>query len=45
MNDTWLILLFYGWYVVLLKVEASEGKTLPGRTDMNVRMSGFHCIQ
>ncbi|KAN0127035.1 hypothetical protein V8E52_000675 [Russula decolorans] len=32
---------FSGWYVVLLTVEASEGKTLAGRTDMNVRISRF----
>lgn len=40
-NDAWLMLLFSGWYVVLLTVEASEGKPLAGRTDMNVRISRF----
>ncbi len=40
-NDAWLILLFSGWYVVLLTIEASEGKTLAGGTDMNVRISRF----
>jgi hypothetical protein len=45
-NDAWLMLLFSGWYVVLLTVEASEGKPLAGRTDMNVRISRFtYCIQ
>lgn len=29
-NDAWLMLRFSGWYVVLLKVEASEGKPLAG---------------
>jgi hypothetical protein len=41
MNVAWLMLLFSGWYVVLLKAEASEGKTLAGRTDMNARLSRF----
>ncbi|KAI0285010.1 hypothetical protein BGY98DRAFT_930539 [Russula aff. rugulosa BPL654] len=40
-NDAWLMLLFSGWYVVLFTVEASEGKPLAGRTDMNVRVSRF----
>jgi hypothetical protein len=45
-NDAWLMLLFSGWYVVLLAVEASEGKPLAGRADMKVRISRFtYCIQ
>jgi hypothetical protein len=41
-NDAWLMLLFSGWYVVLLTVEASEGRPLlAGRADMNVRISRF----
>jgi hypothetical protein len=35
------MLLLSGWYVVLFTVEASEGKALAGRTDMNVRISRF----
>lgn len=41
MNVAWLMLQFSGWYVVLLKAEASEGKPLAGRTDMNARVSRF----
>ena len=40
-NDAWLMLLFSCCYVVLLTVEASEGKPLAGGTDMNVRISRF----
>jgi hypothetical protein len=35
-NDAWLILLFSGWYVVLLTVEASEGKN-------SCREDGYEC--
>lgn len=38
-NDAWLMLLFSCWYVVLLTVEASEGKPLAGKADMNVWIS------
>lgn len=36
-NDAWLMLLFSGWYVVLLTVEASEGKT------SSCREGGYEC--
>jgi hypothetical protein len=41
MNNAWLILQFSGWYVEVSKLETSEGKTLVGKTVMNVRKSRF----
>lgn len=41
-NDAWLMLLFSGWYVVLLTVEASEGKPLAGYERPGIAV---HCIQ